>query len=418
MCKFAYYYRVLNFMLNSFLLLMPCFMSLVWAVISLSNHDHTTMRRYLVAILFFSAIYFYVDAHYVSPGVMGTSMVWMDIVAETVTLALMPTIFIYLRATMGLKTSAGLHVLLYSPALLIFGALTNIYFTMGVQNAVDYMAAFDALGARPVDQFPERIYYTHDVVTMIVYNSLTAAWALLVISLCVWMLIHNKFRFSDLFAFLKKPRASSPINFLCFILILFMLIVGARIAMGRLFLISHPALSAALSVTLGIFIFELGYVCFYFMGSKMKLEELASPQQRDEIIPDVFAAHKSERKEENLPLQAPDTISQLAQRFAEYIDNEQPYLSPGLTIDDVAAALSSNRTYVSQMMKQHYNTTLRVFLTEQRIEHAKAMLLENPAELLDNVALSSGFTGSSQMIKKFNEVVGMTPRAWIASKMR
>ena len=51
-----------------------------------------------------------------------------------------------------------------------------------------------------------------------------------------------------------------------------------------------------------------------------------------------------------------------------------------------------------------------------RIEHSKKLMLEQPDMYLEEVALRSGFASDSQFIKKFREMVGVSPRVWQAEQ--
>jgi len=102
----------------------------------------------------------------------------------------------------------------------------------------------------------------------------------------------------------------------------------------------------------------------------------------------------------------------LYDNFLKYVKDEQAYLNPDLTLNDVCRALGSNRTYVSVMISHSLKMSFKQVLAKLRIEHAKRLLKADKSLTMDDIAEQSGFITASQFVRKFKSLTGITPGAW------
>ena len=75
---------------------------------------------------------------------------------------------------------------------------------------------------------------------------------------------------------------------------------------------------------------------------------------------------------------------------------------------DIIASTGKSREHICRAFKQYTGTTLNVYLNEQRIEHACAMLTTTYNNIID-IALESGFENLSTFYHLFKKVKGITP---------
>ena len=94
------------------------------------------------------------------------------------------------------------------------------------------------------------------------------------------------------------------------------------------------------------------------------------------------------------------------------MEEEKAYLRADLTLESAAADLSTNRTYLSECVREDFGTNFRDYVNSLRIEAAKKELLAHPGDNLSSIASRTGFASSSQLVKKFQEMTGLTPRRW------
>ena len=64
------------------------------------------------------------------------------------------------------------------------------------------------------------------------------------------------------------------------------------------------------------------------------------------------------------------------------------------------------------LMNNHFGMSFRDYINSQRINTAKQLILNNPDEIPEQIAEQSGFVSDSQLIKKFKELEGISPREW------
>lgn len=99
---------------------------------------------------------------------------------------------------------------------------------------------------------------------------------------------------------------------------------------------------------------------------------------------------------------------QFEERFEELFRQHKIHLNTDLTIIDLAAALNTNRTYISNYINQKLNTTYYLYVNSWRLEQAIELLL-NTQLPLDDVALKSGFNSRSSFRRNFLKQYGCTP---------
>lgn len=91
---------------------------------------------------------------------------------------------------------------------------------------------------------------------------------------------------------------------------------------------------------------------------------------------------------------------------------------PDFTLEKAAAHLYTNRTYLSILINSQFGVPFRDYINRLRIECAKELIRSQRSSHLEDIALASGFSSGSQFSRKFKEIEGVTPNAWIRSMMQ
>jgi len=99
----------------------------------------------------------------------------------------------------------------------------------------------------------------------------------------------------------------------------------------------------------------------------------------------------------------------LQQLIYQHFENDRPYLNSGLTLDQLAKDMKSNRTYISKTLKEDMGTNFNDFVNGFRISFAKKMLAEQNDTKLNEVALQAGFNSYSTFFRVFKEHTGISP---------
>lgn len=83
-----------------------------------------------------------------------------------------------------------------------------------------------------------------------------------------------------------------------------------------------------------------------------------------------------------------------------------------LTIEDLALALGTNRTYLFAYIKSTYHVTFREWVAGLRIEYAKGLLMQHPEMTISAISEASGFLSLSYFSKIFTEKEACSPSRW------
>lgn len=92
------------------------------------------------------------------------------------------------------------------------------------------------------------------------------------------------------------------------------------------------------------------------------------------------------------------------------MEEQKLYLNKNLTLQELAMALGTNRTYVSNYLSQVRGQTFYDYINQLRIERASLpMMREHPEYKLEHIAQESGFASISTFRRAFIKLTGQTP---------
>lgn len=159
---------------------------------------------------------------------------------------------------------------------------------------------------------------------------------------------------------------------------------------GREFF-SEGIFAAIPAVIMTVLIYTLGYIA-------------ATTTLPPDTIPDTAPADK--------PLDAAED-ELLQQKIDQLLQQQQLFLNPHLTIQDIAAAVNSNRTYVSNSINRTRGMNFSQYIARYRIAYAR-QILSDPKYSSDHDAVAdaialSGFTSDQTFYRVFKETCGITP---------
>lgn len=92
--------------------------------------------------------------------------------------------------------------------------------------------------------------------------------------------------------------------------------------------------------------------------------------------------------------------------------NEKQFTKPGITIEDAAKILGTNRDYLSKYINSVKNRNFTQWINELRIEYSKTLMRENTMISLGEVSDKSGFSHPSHFTKHFTVLTGVSPSIW------
>ena len=138
---------------------------------------------------------------------------------------------------------------------------------------------------------------------------------------------------------------------------------------------------------------------------------------------EIVVAEKQLEEQRNLnpllhePLALPqnqeieNTTLGLLVKFERLMENEKPYLDPGLTVDDICKKINTNRSYLSRMIHESFNQNFNGFINELRIKEARRLLADARYDHLSIEGLGNmaGFSTKVTFHSTFKKQIGVTP---------
>lgn len=164
-----------------------------------------------------------------------------------------------------------------------------------------------------------------------------------------------------------------------------------------------------------VFLWILSSIPFYiylycsYMNYLLFYEQVESILEKEtpKGVGEVYADGSNETAPTDLPL----FHSYIKERLSDWV-GKHGYVSPGLTIEDVATQLATNRTYLSSYIKDTYHVSFREWIAELRIDYAKTQLRQHPELTVAAISELSGFLSLSYFTKIFSEKEGCSPSKW------
>jgi AraC-like DNA-binding protein len=106
---------------------------------------------------------------------------------------------------------------------------------------------------------------------------------------------------------------------------------------------------------------------------------------------------------------------QLALQLEVMMVNEKPFLNKTLTLNDLAAMLHTNQTYLSNLFNQNYKINFHDYINQRRIQEACRLIsmAENKNISIDHLSDYSGFNSKSTFYTAFKKFTGLSPVVFI-----
>ncbi|MGN1256648.1 MAG: helix-turn-helix domain-containing protein [Bacteroidaceae bacterium] len=100
--------------------------------------------------------------------------------------------------------------------------------------------------------------------------------------------------------------------------------------------------------------------------------------------------------------------AELETRIQDWIDKEG-YCKQGVTLNELATELCTNRTYLSEYINKVFGRPFRDWVSSMRVDYAKKLMAQNPQMKISEVSEQSGFLSQSHFSRTFSEMEGCSP---------
>lgn len=91
---------------------------------------------------------------------------------------------------------------------------------------------------------------------------------------------------------------------------------------------------------------------------------------------------------------------------------EGHFTSPGITIEEVASSIGTNRNKISLHLNTYLNLSFREWITKLRIEKARELLLTEPDLSISEIGTMVSIPNRSNFDKMFKKIIGESPSVY------
>ena len=162
------------------------------------------------------------------------------------------------------------------------------------------------------------------------------------------------------------------------------------------------------------------YAVGYVVAEIREVEDDSADAENPAAEQPYFDDIRSERHDCGDNTEAEHVLA-LQRRLEEYMRTQKPYADPAFTIYDLARALKSNRSYISNLINHQYGMNFSAFVSAYRIENAKEILssgtFASNKEALNAAMVRSGFLSEPTFYRLFKQKTGKTPSAFRAAHL-
>lgn len=152
-------------------------------------------------------------------------------------------------------------------------------------------------------------------------------------------------------------------------------------------------------------LFNLFYLAFFIYFGIRFLNYIYIFQEIETAITPVDTKTAKEEKENSF------SFDQL-ERLIEEWEQKKLFTESGITIEQVAGEIKTNRTYLSNYINTYKKMTFNEWINHLRIEEAKTLLIKNPQLPVSQIGVMIGLPDKSNFGRQFSKQSGCSPLAW------
>lgn len=130
-------------------------------------------------------------------------------------------------------------------------------------------------------------------------------------------------------------------------------------------------------------------------------------------MPIADSSEDEKQRYENSSLQEEQKEKYL-EKLLNYVELEKPYITPDLTLAELATQVNISPSYLSQIINEKLKVNFLDFINGHRVKAAQALLIDSKLShyTILSIAYEAGFNSKSTFYSAFKKVVGMTPSAY------
>ncbi|MDF1575551.1 MAG: helix-turn-helix domain-containing protein [Bacteroidales bacterium] len=375
--------------LKTIALLTPIFTTFFWAlVIFFRNHSRRNPGFYIALLMaFFSMLFSSIFPFYTRN--MDLYMAMEPLFFFSLNMVF-PMVFFYIRAVtlrQKLMVSDLPHIL---PALLLTVTSLVLHTIVPANRLTGYArGSVSFLDA----SYPQSLFFLTNYLSKLV----VVIQIVLYCFLCMKLIARHKIQVNNYFSGLNR----SLFNWIPFF---YMTYPAASLLGLYLILKGNSYIDGARDIEIIVSFFGLSII--FFTIALVTNHQRYIENKEFYLIPDSSAQETVES--------SPGRLGKLRVQVERYFIEEQPWLNADLKITDVAAHLDTNRTYISELIKKHFNKNFKTYVNSFRVAEAVRLFSQKKYHNFSTKSISelSGFNSYNSFVHAFRLETGMTPGAF------
>lgn len=164
----------------------------------------------------------------------------------------------------------------------------------------------------------------------------------------------------------------------------------------------------------GLFLILLVYIIYVtrrnakVLRSKNKrlFDQYSEIENRNKTIQDLQLVQPRVFQDSSIE---PDSYQELMCKLEVYLNTTQEYRKPGLTREELALEIGTNRQYLIEAIKEKTGKTFNEYIYSFRLKYAYDSIVNDKTKSITEILLESGFSTKGTFNRNFKETFGMTP---------
>jgi len=146
------------------------------------------------------------------------------------------------------------------------------------------------------------------------------------------------------------------------------------------------------------------YITLMVLFAFTKIHHYAEPVSMDTLV-------EIQKEDWEITKVSPNVPDTLQMELNKLLKEQQIFLNPDLTIENVADCLKTSARKLSVMIHNDMHTSFCQLINDCRIERAKE-LLRSSSDKVEHIGLSCGFHSYQSFFRTFSKITGKSPSEW------
>ena len=394
-------------MAHSIFTILPTFVILFWLILFILDDNKNEAKVFLIFFLFtalvnYSIHWFYFNHSYNIYYILEN--VWI-----VTSLSAYPLYYYYIRYLTKDKKIEYKWAWILLPAFTIAAFSTTLYILMSPQEIDTFVHEVLYHNKQQSDDYSILINLQLLRITLFKIIFTIEITLVTLFGLRYIREFNNKVKafYSDV-----QHREVSNIRFTLLFLLITAIVSSISNFMGKDFFVDNQCLLAIPSIAHSIALFGVSYAGY---RQAFSIRELT----HDQLEQDNKEPTLDEEKEKKVLLEKEFKYSnellgvhfdELYEQMEQLLKEKQIFRNSDLRLNELAAMLGTNRTYVSRLINSKENTNFCDYINKHRINYAKKLLASEEKNIsLQYIALESGFSNNSSFYRVFKKIEGTSP---------